>query len=119
MKSLSHAIGPRLKRMAKNYPFTDKFNPEALARWHIKYPRQTSNTVQIQAWGTKELKTVTWIGNKGPLADATRSMRWHYLRCAELQNEDAAKTWAWLQGYIVNRAISYVENFTQRMATDN
>ena len=95
-----------LKKMLRDHPVTDKFNSEELARWHISYPRRCSNSVVIDG------KSMTWIGSRGPLTKAPLGVKSTYLRCAELHDtEEAAKIWAWLQGWIVTGTASYIEDF--------
>ena len=94
--------------IAKRWPCTDEFDPEELAD-------QLKRRGGVETIIYKGMR-YGWIGNQGSLMYAPDGMKRSFVRCAEVHGEDAAKIWAWLQGWIVGQSTHYVERFKEELA---
>lgn len=95
------------KRIEKKYPCDDEFDPEALAAWHKRRGGIETIIYKGVRYG--------WIGNRGSLLYAPDGMKRAFVCCVEVHGEDAAKTWAWLQGWIVGQSTYYIERFKEEL----
>lgn len=101
------AMSKLATEIEKRHPCTEVFDPEALAAWHIRRGGKNSTTING--------KPCTWIGNKGSLWEAPLGMKQSFVKCSKIHGEDAAKIWAWLQGWMVGKDTSYSYRFSEEI----
>ena len=95
------------REIEKRHPCTDKFNPEKLADGLHRLGDVKTILYKDKRYG--------WIGNRGSLWNAPLGLMRSYVRCADVHGEDAAKIWAWLQGWIVGVDTPYYDEFKEEI----
>lgn len=103
LKSLAEEV----TLQAKKYPYLRKFDPRRLRAEHTE-------THECGEGEKKQVVSVypTWESSRGDLLDANEGAKKHYIRVCSMFNQEAAKEWAWLQGYNVSVDIDYLKEFS-------
>ena len=101
------SLAEEVHLQAKKYPYLRKFDLRRLRAEH-------TDTHEVGKGENKQVVSVypTWEGERGDLLDAGAGAKKQYSKVCEMFNQEAAKEWAWFQGYRVSVDIDYLKEFS-------